>query len=68
MKTIFYKILNSKNEVIYVGVTTRSLQERFNEHVSDKSLNKENYTIFEFDSINHNIIESIEDFYNERKK
>ena len=40
MITLFYKILYKKECVVYVGVTTRSLVQRFTEHVKKKELNE----------------------------
>ena len=36
MDTIFYKILNKDDEVVYVGVTTRTIKRRFGEHLKSK--------------------------------
>lgn len=36
MKGIIYKIINTKNEKIYIGQTTRSLQERWYGHTNSK--------------------------------
>ena len=68
-RTLFYKILNKVGEVVYVGVTLRTLQQRFNEHLqSKKALNNKDYSIVEFDRIEHPLFASSEVFYQERKK
>jgi hypothetical protein len=68
METIFYKILHDNKDVVYVGVTTRTLAQRFKEHIKTKSLNSEHYSIIEFDKISHPDISSIEEYCTERKK
>ena len=68
MKTKFYKILNKDKVVIYIGVTTRSIEERFKEHIKTKNLNPTEYSIVEFDEIIHPEINSLEIFYEEWKK
>lgn len=67
MKTYFYKILYKNKEVVYVGVTTRTINERFREHLISKSLSGD-YSVIEFDYIEHPEISSLEVFYNERLK
>ena len=67
MKTTFYKILYKNKEVVYVGVTTRPITERFREHIISKGLN-ENYLVIEFDCIEHPALTSLEIYYEERKK
>lgn len=68
MITRFYKILNKNKDVIYVGVTTRTLKRRFKEHLIAKRLNFENYSIVEFDRIVHPEFTTIEVYYREREK
>lgn len=68
MKTKFYKILNKDKVVIYIGITTRSIEERFKEHIKTKNLNPTEYSIVEFDEIIHPEIISLEIFYEEWKK
>ena len=68
MITRFYKILYKNKEVVYVGVTTRTINERFKEHIISKSLNIEDYSIVEFYMIEHPEITSLEIFYNEKLK
>ena len=68
METIFYKILYRGEKVVYVGVTLRTLYERFKEHLRTKELNTKNHAIIEFDRIKHPEINSLEVFYEERKK
>ena len=68
MITRFYKILYRNKEVVYVGVTTRPINERFREHILSKGLNPELYTVIEFDSIVHPEINSLEVYYEEHKK
>lgn len=67
MITRFYKIYNKYNEVVYVGVTTRSIRRRFKEHIKAKNLNS-NYYCKEFFKIIHNKINTLDDYYTERKK
>ena len=68
MITRFYKILYRNKEVVYVGVTTRPINERFREHILSKGLNPELYTVIEFDRIVHPEINSLEVYYEEHKK
>ena len=68
MKTIFYKILYKGKSVIYVGVTTRELIQRFNEHLKQKKLTSKDYSIVKFYEIKHPEINSLEIFYREREK
>ena len=44
MITYFYKILYDNKDVVYVGITTRSINARFREHISKKRLNPEIYS------------------------
>lgn len=67
MITRFYKIYNIHNKVVYVGVTTRNINVRFNEHLKNKKLNDKNYYIKEFYQIKHKDIYTLKDFYKERK-
>lgn len=66
--TRFYKILYKGKDVVYVGVTLREINERFREHIFSKSLNLVDYSIIEFDRIEHPLIDSIHIYYEERKK
>ena len=66
--TRFYKILYKGKDVVYVGVTLREVNERFREHILSKSLNPVDYSIIEFDKIEHPLIDSIAIYYEERKK
>ena len=68
MITRFYKILYKNKDVVYVGVTTRTINARFKEHIELKNLNPEFYSVVEFDKIEHPDICSLEDFYREREK
>ena len=67
MRTVLYKILYKDKDVVYVGVTLRSDIKRFREHVFYKGLN-ENYSVVEFDHIEHPEFTTLEVFYEERKK
>ena len=67
MKTRFYKILYKNKDVVYVGVTLCPITERFRQHVASKELN-ENYSVVEFDCIEHPEFTTLEVFYAERKK
>ena len=68
MDTIFYKILNKDGEVVYIGVTTRTIKKRFGEHLKSKWLDPKLYSIIEFDRVHHPEISSLEIFYEERRK
>lgn len=68
MKTVFYKILYRNKDVVYVGVTTRKVIQRFKEHLKFKGLNLDDYSVIEFDSITHPEINSLKIFYEERRK
>ena len=68
MDTVFYKILNKDGEVVYVGVTTRTIGKRFGEHIRSKRLNPKLYSIVELDRVHHPEISSLEIFYEERRK
>ena len=68
MDTIFYKILNKDGEVVYIGVTTRTIKKRFGEHLKSKRLDPKLYSIVEFDRVHHLEISSLEIFYEERRK
>ena len=68
MDTIFYKILNKDGEVVYIGVTTRTIKKRFEEHLKSKRLDPKLYSIVEFDRVHHPEISSLEIFYEERRK
>lgn len=67
MKTWFYKILYKGKDVVYVGVTTKEITERFKQHIGAKGLN-ENYSVIEFDCVEHPEFTTIEVFYEERRK
>ena len=67
MITRFYHILNSKNQVVYVGLTTRTIEKRFLEHKRAKQLN-DSFTIKEIDKIEHPKIDSLEIYYREKLK
>ena len=68
VKTIFYKILYKKKHVVYVGVTTRTVQARFREHIKTKGLNPKLYSIHEFDLITHPDMRTLEEFYQEKAR
>ena len=68
MITHFYKILNKDKLPIYIGLTTRSINSRFIEHICHKSLNKEEYYVEEIDKIIHPKIDNIKIFYDEYEK
>jgi hypothetical protein len=67
MITYFYKILDKNKNVIYVGVTTRTVKARFQEHKNKKSL-ADDCTCIIIDSIIHPEIKDLETFSEERKK
>lgn len=67
MKTRFYKILYKNKDVVYVGVTTRAITERFREHLISKGLN-ENYSVVEFDCVEHPEFSTLDVYYAERRK
>ena len=64
MITHFYKILYENKDVVYVGVTTRTINKRFQEHVSLKKLNQ-HYSVVEFDKIEHPKIDCLKTYYEE---
>ena len=66
MKTIFYHILKD-NEIVYVGVTTQTIQKRLLQHKNSKHLDN-SYTIKEICRIVHPKIDSLEVYYQERIK
>lgn len=68
MITRFYKIYNKEDKVVYVGITTRSVNQRFKEHVFYKKLNKSEYYCKEFYKLNHGNIKNLTDYFRERKK
>lgn len=68
MITYFYKILYDNKDVVYVGVTTRTPQKRFQQHIRDKKLNPKDYSVIEFDRIVHPNIKSLDEYYEEYKK
>lgn len=68
MKTSFYKILYKNDETVYVGLTTRTIDKRFREHILAKGLNPKLYSIHLIDVIEHNEIKSLDDFYREQIK
>lgn len=68
MITRFYKIINKKQETVYVGVTTKSLSRRFKQHIRSKNLDSKQYSIVEIDKIVHGSIKSLEDYYREKRK
>ena len=67
MKTRFYKILYKNKDVVYVGVTTKEITERFNQHIGAKGLT-DNYSVIEFDCVEHPEFTTLETFYAERRK
>lgn len=66
--TRFYKILYKGKDVVYVGITLREINKRFREHLLSKSLNTTDYSIIEFDRLEHPEINSIDIYYEERNK
>ena len=68
MITYFYKILYKNTDVVYVGVTTTTIQHRFKQHIKSKHLDPNLYSVIEFNRINHKDILSIEDYNRERLK
>lgn len=68
MITRFYKIVDNCGSPIYIGVTTRTIEKRFKEHIEEKSLNPELYHIEEIDKIIHSRINTIQQFKFERKR
>ena len=67
MITYFYKILYDNKDVVYVGVTTRTIQDRFKQHIKSKQLDN-HYSVVGFDKIIHPDIKSLDDYYKEYKK
>lgn len=67
MKTRFYKILFN-DSVIYVGITTRTIQRRFQEHIKTKKLNSKFCSIIQIDELEHDNITSLDEYYSEYNK
>ena len=67
MITCFYKLLDENEQVVYVGVTTRSVDERFREHKKKKQL-LDNYTCIKIHEIIHPDIKDLKTFYGEYLK
>jgi hypothetical protein len=64
--TIFYEIYLFENGApVYVGLTTRTLKQRFIEHIKSKELDSDYYGIKEICRISHRDIKSLDDFRNE---
>lgn len=68
MITRFYKILYKKETVVYIGVTLRSINARFKEHIKSKGLDPRLYSVVEFDHIVHPEINSLDVYQTEREK
>lgn len=68
METTFYKILYKNKDVVYIGVTTRKITERFKEHLKSKGLNSSEYSVVEFDRIQHPDFTSIKVWQKERNR
>lgn len=68
MRTLFYIIKYKNEQVIYVGITTRSLIQRFKEHIKSKELNNIDYTIEKIDKIDHPDITTLQQLKVERER
>lgn len=64
--TRYYVIFNYLRIPIYIGLTTRTLKQRFKEHIKTKHL--KDCTIDEIAEIDHGEIDSLEKFRQEQKK
>jgi hypothetical protein len=48
-----YAIVDKNNNIIYIGITRRTIEERFKEHVREKKLDTSIYRVIELDNIDH---------------
>jgi predicted GIY-YIG superfamily endonuclease len=69
LTTLFYLIESPYYTEKYIGLTTRTLQQRFNEHKKSKDWIIDNtFSIREIDRIEHNNIHNLEDFLREKNR
>jgi len=69
LTTLFYLIESPDYTEKYIGLTTRTLQQRFNEHKKSKDWIIDNtFSIREIDRIEHSNIHNLEDFLRERNR
>jgi len=69
LTTLFYLIESPDYTEKYIGLTTRTLQQRFNEHKKSKDWIIDNtFSIREIDRIEHNNIHNLEDFLREKDR
>ena len=69
LTTLFYIIESPFYVEKYIGLTTRSLQQRFNEHKKSKEWIVDNsFSIKEIDRIEHDNIYNLEDYLRERNR
>lgn len=68
MKTRYYHILDKDNNIIYVGLTTTTIGQRFCRHIISKHLNRVDYKCVQIDEIDNGDITSLEDYYREKKR
>lgn len=68
MKTRYYHILDKNDNIIYVGLTTTTIGQRFCRHIITKKLNRIDYRCVQIDEIDNGKITSLEDYYREKKR
>ena len=69
LTTLFYLIESPYYTEKYIGLTTRTLQQRFNEHKKSKDwIIDDTFAIREIDRVEHNNIHNLEDFLRERNR
>ena len=60
--------MNQDGRVVYTGVTTRSINQRFGEHIWSKDLDRKKYSIKEINIIEHPKITTLTELIQERQK
>lgn len=69
MLTKIYKIIDNCDDTpVYVGVTTRTVKQRFEEHVRSKNLDPNKYRCETIITVKHGLIVDIVDYVRERNK
>ncbi len=67
LTTLFYLIESPNHSEKYIGLTTRTLKQRFNEHKKSKDWIIDNtFSIKEIDRIEHNNIYNLDDYLSEK--
>jgi len=69
LTTLFYIIESPNHSEKYIGLTTRTLKQRFNEHKKTKNWIIDNtFSIKEIDRIEHNNIYNLDDYLSEKNR